>query len=216
MKNPGGLGGWWELHVLPRAIGCACGAKPIAKQRAKIVPKAEGVVVDVGFGSGANLPFLDRAKVTRLIAVEPSAAMLDWHRDRRRADLPVEEFVAGGEATGLPDAVADTVLFTYALCTIPDPHAALREAGRILKPQGRILFCEHGLSPDPGVARFQRFIEPAWKRFSGGCHVTRDPLALLGAAGFACAAVDTMHLPGTPRFAGYNAWGVATLRAGAA
>jgi SAM-dependent methyltransferase len=200
---------FWENKVLPGFIGCACGSKPIAKQRAKVVPLATGVVVDMGFGSGTNLPYLDATKVTRVIAVEPSQAMLDHARPARRQDIAVEEVVAGAEATGLPDGIADTVLITFALCTIPDPQAALNEARRLLKPGGKLIFCEHGLAPDAKVAAFQRRIEPLWRPIAGGCHLTRNPLAMLDAAHFVCERSDAMYLPGTPHFAGYNTWGVA-------
>ncbi|GBF58117.1 ubiquinone/menaquinone biosynthesis C-methyltransferase UbiE [Candidatus Phycosocius bacilliformis] len=199
--------GFYDRFILPRLIGCACGAKPIAKQRAKIVPQARGVVIDMGFGSGSNLAFLDASRVSKVIAVEPSKAMLDWQRDQRRSDIIVEEVVAGAEATGLPDACADTILFTYALCTIPDAPAALAEAHRLLKPDGQILFCEHGRAPDIKTARTQTFIEPVWKAIAGGCHLTRNTQGMLEAGGFVCEEVQTMYLPGTPRFAGYNVWG---------
>jgi len=201
----------WDRFVLPRLIGLACGSKPIARQRAKIIPQARGLVVEFGFGSGTNLPFYDAGAVSRIIAVEPSREMLAVGRRERRTDIPVEEIVAGAEATGLPDAVADTVVIAYALCTIPDPAAALAEARRILKPDGRLLFVEHGLAPDRDVARTQRRIEPVWRRIAGGCRLCRDPVALIGDAGFVCEAVDTMYLPRTPRFAGYNSWGSARL-----
>lgn len=204
------LFGLYERFVLPRLIGCACGAKPIARQRAKLIPQASGVVVDMGFGSGTNLPFFDASKVKKVIAVEPSASMLAWKRDERRADIVVEEVVAGAEATGLPDACADTILFTYALCTIPDYAGALAEAKRLLKPDGQILFCEHGLAPDADVASLQRRIEPVWKAIAGGCHLTRNTQTMLEASGFVCAEVNDMYLPNTPRFAGYNVWGRAT------
>ena len=204
------LFGLYERFVLPRFIGCACGAKPIAKQRAKLVPRAYGVVVDMGFGSGTNLPFLDASKVEKVIAVEPSASMLAWKREDWRTDIVVEEVVAGAEATGLPDACADTILFTYALCTIPDFAGALAEAKRLLKPGGQILFCEHGLAPDGDVARLQKRIEPVWKAIAGGCHLTRNTQTMLEQGGFLCAEVNDMYLPNTPRFAGYNVWGRAT------
>jgi SAM-dependent methyltransferase len=203
--------GLYERYVLPRLIGCACGTKPIERQRAKIVPLAMGVVVDMGFGSGTNLPHYDATKVTKIIAIEPNPAMLARGRETWRTDIEIDAHVAGAEATGLPDACADTVVFTYALCTIPDSAAALAEAARVLKQGGQVLFCEHGAAPDAKVARTQALIEPFWKAIAGGCHLTRDTTAMLASGGFTCTQVDQMYLPGTPRFAGYNVWGIATL-----
>jgi SAM-dependent methyltransferase len=201
--------GFYERFVLPRLIGCACGSKPIERQRAKVVPLAHGVVVDMGFGSGTNLPHYDAAKVTKVIAIEPNPAMLARKRDAWRKDIAVDAHVAGAEATGLPDACADSVVFTFALCTIPDAAGALAEAKRVLKTGGQLLFCEHGLAPDADVAKTQRMIEPFWKRLAGGCHLTRNTQTMLTQGGFTCEQVDHMYLPGTPRFAGYNVWGIA-------
>ena len=201
--------GLYERFVLPRLIGCACGSKPIERQRAKVVPLATGVVVDMGFGSGTNLPHYDAKRVTKIIAIEPNPAMLARKRDAWRSDIAVEAHVAGAEATGLPDACADSVVFTYALCTIPDAAGALAEARRVLKPNGQLLFCEHGLAPDQNVAKTQKSIEPFWKLFAGGCHLTRNTENLLATGGFTCVQVDHMYLPNTPRFAGYNVWGIA-------
>jgi SAM-dependent methyltransferase len=203
--------GLYERYVLPRLIGCACGTKPIERQRAKIVPLARGVVVDMGFGSGTNLPHYDATKVTKIIAIEPNPAMLARGRETWRTDIVIDAHVAGAEATGLPDACADTVVFTYALCTIPDAAGALAEAARVLKQGGQVLFCEHGAAPDAKIARTQALIEPFWKAIAGGCHLTRDTTAMLTSGGFTCTQVDQMYLPGTPRFAGYNVWGIATL-----
>jgi ubiquinone/menaquinone biosynthesis C-methylase UbiE len=201
--------GFYERFVLPRLIGCACGSKPIERQRSKIVPLAYGVVVDMGFGSGTNLPHYDAAKVTKVIAIEPNPAMLARNRDTWRKDIVVEAHVAGAEATGLGDDCADCVVFTFALCTIPDAAGALAEARRLLKPGGQLLFCEHGLAPDAKVVTSQRWIEPIWKVLAGGCHLTRDTEKMLSTSGFRCEQVDHMYLPGTPRFAGYNVWGIA-------
>jgi SAM-dependent methyltransferase len=203
------IGGLYDRFILPRLIGCACGTKPIEKQRAKVVPLASGVVVDMGFGSGTNLAHYDATKVTKFIAIEPNPAMLARKRDAWRTDIPIEAYVAGAEATGLPDALADTIVFTFALCTIPDAIGALAEARRVLKPDGQLLFCEHGLAPDSDVAQSQRRIEPFWKVLAGGCHLTRDTKAMLSSSGFICEQVDHMYLPSTPRFAGYNVWGIA-------
>ena len=202
-------GGLYARFVLPCLIGCACGSKPIERQRAKIVPLATGVVVDMGFGSGTNLPHYDAAKVTKVIAIEPNPAMLARNRAAWRTDIVVEAHVAGAEATHLADACADSVVFTFALCTIPDAAGALAEARRILKPNGQLLFCEHGLAPDKDVARTQRTLEPFWKVLAGGCHLTRDTEVLLAASHFTCEKVDHMYVPNTPRFAGYNVWGIA-------
>ncbi len=201
--------GLYERFILPRLIGCACGSKPIERQRGKIVPLARGVVVDMGFGSGTNLPHYDATKVTKVIAIEPNPAMLARNRDLWRSDIAIEAHVAGAEATGLPDDCADSVVFTFALCTIPDAAGALNEARRILKPGGQVLFCEHGLAPDGDVAKAQRAIEPFWKVLAGGCHLTRDTETMLASSGFTCEQVDHMYLPGTPRFAGFNVWGIA-------
>lgn len=201
--------GLYDKYVLPRLIGCACGTGPIEKQRAKIVPSANGVVVDMGFGSGTNLPYYDAKKVTKVIAIEPNVAMLARNRDKWRSDIIVEPHVVGAQATGLPDHCADTVVFTFSLCTIPDAAGALREARRVLKADGQLLFCEHGLAPDAKVARLQTRIEPLWKLLAGGCHLTRDTEALMKDAKFTCTKVDSLYLPGTPRFAGYNVWGIA-------
>lgn len=200
---------FYETWLLPRLICCACGSRPVARQRARLVPQARGVVVDLGFGSGTNLPHYDAAQVSRVIAVEPDRAMLAYRRDQRRSDIAVEEVVAGAEATGLPDACADTVVVTYALCTIPDPLAALAEARRLLKAGGQLLFCEHGRAPDADVARWQARIEPVWKKLAGGCHLTRDPVELVAAAGFTCETLEQRYLSGTPRFAGWTSRGTA-------
>lgn len=201
--------GVYASWFLPRLIGCACGSRPVERQRARLVPLARGVVVDLGFGSGTNLPHYDADRVTRVIAVEPEPAMLAYRRDQRRGDITVDEVVAGAEATGLPDQCADTVVVTYALCTIPDAPAALAEARRLLKAGGQLLFCEHGRAPDADVARWQTRIEPVWKRLAGGCHLTRDPVALVEAAGFTCQALEQRYLSGTPRFAGWTSRGTA-------
>ena len=202
--------GLYDRFILPPLINAACGAKPIAKQRAKVVPQASGVVLELGFGSGPNLPHYDRSKVSRLYALEPSPGMLA--RARRLvqgSDLPVEILPETAEALSLGDVSVDTVLVTYSLCTIPDPLAALVGARRALKPGGRLLFAEHGRAPDAQVLRTQVRVEPIWKRIAGGCHLTRDIPALIREAGFQFETLESMYLPGTPGWAGFNFWGVA-------
>ncbi|MGB6228675.1 MAG: class I SAM-dependent methyltransferase, partial [Litorimonas sp.] len=139
----------YRTLVLPRLLDAACGVKPIGHQRRKIVPQARGEVVEIGIGSGLNLPYYDPSRVTRVTGVDPDDDL--WARGRERAaacPFPVERIGLSGERLPLEDASADTVVVTYALCTIPDPVAALREMGRVLRPGGEILFTEHGRAPD--------------------------------------------------------------------
>ncbi len=201
---------FYSRYILPAMIDCACGTKPIRYQRRKIVPRAAGIVLELGFGSGLNLPFYDAAKVTRIFALEPEAGMLARARKQARsANIQIDIIPEKAEEISLPSASVDTVLVTYSLCTIPDAAAALRGARRVLKPGGRLLFCEHGRAPDAKVLAMQMRVEPVWKAISGGCHLTRDIPALIEAGGFAIEGVETMYLPSTPRFAGFNYWGAA-------
>lgn len=202
--------GFYDRYILPGLINAACSARPINRQRAKIVPQAEGVVLELGFGSGLNLPFYDATKVQRLIALEPSQGMLAKAREKAgEAKFPVDVLPETAERLSLPDRSVDTVLVTYSLCTIPDPVSALSAARRVLKPGGRLLFCEHGRAPDEGVFRWQRRIEPVWKVIGGGCHLTREIPKLVAASGFGVQTLETMYLPKSPRWAGYNYWGAA-------
>lgn len=202
----------YSRYFLPCLINCACGAKPIRYQRRKIVPKAEGVVLELGFGSGLNLPYYDTSKVSRVYALEPEEGMLARARKiATRAPVPIEILPEKAEELSLPDASVDTVLVTYALCTIPDPAAALAGARRALRPGGKLLFCEHGLAPDPNVQRTQRQIEPIWKAIAGGCHLSRDIPAIIEQAGFRVGPMESMYLPSTPKFAGFNYWGSAAV-----
>lgn len=200
----------YERFILPRLINASCSCSPVAKQRRKIVPLAEGVVLELGFGSGLNLPFYDVAKVKKVYALEPSPGMLSRARKAvRGAPFDVEVLPEKAEALPLGQRSVDTVLVTYSLCTIPDAVAALEGARRALKPGGRLLFCEHGLAPDQGVRRWQKRIEPVWRVIGGGCHLTRDIPGLIRTAGFAVDELETMYLPRTPKWAGYNYWGAA-------
>jgi ubiquinone/menaquinone biosynthesis C-methylase UbiE len=204
---------FYENHILPHIIGAACGVKPIRKQREKVVPAAEGVVLEVGMGAGPNLAFYDSARVSLVYGLEPSEGM------RRKAakaiaasPVPVETLDLPGETVPLEDASVDTVVLTYTLCTIPDWQRAMDEMRRVLKPGGRLLFSEHGLAPDEGVAKWQRRIEPVWKPIAGGCHLTRPIDRLIEAGGFAFDRVETMYLPRSPKFAGFTYWGSARPR----
>ena len=202
---------FYDRHVMPRLIGCACAARPIMRQRAKVVPFAEGRVLELGIGGGLNLAFYDPAKVSAVVGVDPSAEL----RARamaapRPAGLSVEVLGGGAEALPFDDAGFDCVVCTFTLCSVQSPAQVLAEARRVLRPGGRLLFCEHGLAPDAGVARWQRRIEPLWKAIAGGCHLTRPISGAIAAAGFRLDQLQSMYLPKTPRFAGWNEWGAAS------
>ncbi|MCA8901348.1 MAG: class I SAM-dependent methyltransferase [Hyphomonas sp.] len=204
--------GLWDRYVTSNLVSCACASKPIMKQRAKVVPLAEGVVLELGCGAGTNFPYYDPAKVTKIYALEPSDAMLD--KARRAAGAlgygdRIEFLKAGAEAIPLPESSVDTVIITFVLCTIPDWQGALKEVHRVLKPGGKVYFSEHGLAPDEGIAKWQRRIEPVWKPLAGGCHLTRDTRKMFEENGFVLQDAETMYLPSTPKIAGFVAWGAA-------
>jgi SAM-dependent methyltransferase len=200
----------YDRYILPPLIACACGCKPIMRQRAKVVPRARGQVLELGIGLGRNLAFYDPAKVARVTGVDPSEALRRRTLSAPRPDgLEVE--VLDGVAEELPfdPASFDTVVCTFTLCSVRDPGRVLSETRRVLRPGGELLFSEHGLAPDEGVRRWQRRLEPFQKRLGGGCHLTRPVAASIAAAGFTLTSVETMYLPGTPRPMGWCEWGAA-------
>jgi SAM-dependent methyltransferase len=201
---------FYDRHVMPRLIACACASRPIMRQRAKVVPLAEGRVLELGIGGGLNLAFYDPAKVAVVLGVDPSAALRERAEAAPRPE-GVSVDVRDGTAEALPfeDKSFDSIVCTFTLCTVHAPAVALAEARRVLKPGGRLLFCEHGLAPDAGVQRWQRRIEPIWKPLGGGCHLTRPVASGIAAAGFRIETCETMYLPKTPRIFGWNEWGAA-------
>ena len=187
-------------------IDWACGVSLFSRQRQKLIPLAHGRVLEVGLGTGRNLPFYDRQRVSQVVGVDPALSLHPIARRRVLASgLDVELMGLSAERLPASDASFDTVVSTYTLCSIPDPVAALREMRRVLKPGGQLLFSEHGLAPEPGVARWQTRLQPYWKPLAGGCHLDRDIPALLAEAGFACD-VQQHYLWG-PRVLSYHYWG---------
>ena len=202
---------FYEDRVLPHLIDLACSTKPARKQREKIVHLAEGDVLEIGFGSGLNLPYYDRDKVRRIFGLEPSEGM------RRKAQpnvdasgLDVEFIDLPGEEIPLESQSVDTVLVTFTLCSIDDAAAALEGMRRVLKPGGKLLYCEHGAAPDDSVRRWQERLNPGWKRVSGGCNMNRDIPDLIRKGGFRITADERMYVPGA-RILSYNYWGVAKV-----
>jgi ubiquinone/menaquinone biosynthesis C-methylase UbiE len=201
--------GIYREHVLPHLVHFACGLKPIMRQREKVVPLAQGCVLEVGVGSGLNLAYYDARKVSKVIGLDPSPEMTrKAARSARRVPIEVEFVNAPAESIPLASGSVDTALVTYALCTIAETGPALREIGRVLRPGGRLVFCEHGLAPDANVRKWQNRITPVWKRLAGGCHLNRDIPALIEQGGFRILSMETMYLPGW-RPASFNCWGIA-------
>jgi ubiquinone/menaquinone biosynthesis C-methylase UbiE len=188
---------WYTEQVVPRGTDLLLSGRRMHPLRRPTVEQATGVVVELGFGSGPNLE-LYPPEVTRVLAVEPStvARRRAARRVAGRADLEVRFIGLDGAALALPDRSADTVVSTFTLCTIPDVAAALAEAARVLRPGGRLLFLEHGRSPDPRVRRWQERLDPWQQRLAGGCHLTRDAAELVEAAGFELVDLQRFRIPG--------------------
>jgi ubiquinone/menaquinone biosynthesis C-methylase UbiE len=202
--------GFYENRILPIMIDKACAGPPILKQREKVVPAAQGRVLEVGMGSGINLPFYDPSRIEFVWGLEPSEGMRRRAQKRlEAAPFEVKLLDLPGEAIPLDDDSVDTVLLTYTLCTIADFRQALAQMRRVLKPGGKLLFCEHGEAPDESVQKWQRRINPLWKRIAGGCNLNRPIPRCLEEAGFKVENLETLYLPNTPRIAAFNYWGQA-------
>ena len=201
--------GVYGERVLPRILNAACGTKMVEPLRRRVCGGLAGDVVEIGFGSGLNVPFYPQA-VTGVAAIEP--ADLGWKLAGQRlmaTNIPVQRAGLDGQSLPFADDSYDAVLSTWTLCTIPDVAAALHEVRRVLKPGGTLHFLEHGLAPDDRVRRTQRRIEPVWKRVAGGCHLTRPIVDLLTTACFTIKELDVFYEKGAPKCGGADSLGTA-------
>jgi len=202
--------GIYEKYVMPKLVHFSCGLKPTMKQREKVVPLASGRVLEIGIGSGLNIPFYSASKIEHLWGLDPSAEM--WSIARKNAaqhHIDVEFIQSGAESIPLDNNSADTVIMTYTMCTIPEVNSALDEIRRVLKPGGKLIFCEHGLAPDKDVQRWQNRLNPAWKKLGGGCNLNRPIPQLMEQSGFQSSDMQTMYIPGWKPGC-FNYWGTAT------
>lgn len=201
----------YERHVLPYLIDAACGLGDVMKARAKVVPQAYGEVLEIGIGTGLNLALYNPDRVTSITGVDPAAQMQGLAKKRAAAlSIPVE--MASVDLQGIDARTArfDTIVMTFTLCSIAEPISALREMRRVLKPSGRLLFCEHGLAPEQGVQRWQHRLTPVWKSIAGGCHLDRDVPAILDEGGFVLGELTKGYLAGPkPMTFLYSGWAVA-------
>ncbi len=202
----------YEKFVLPKLCDKCCGTKPINYQRKKIVPLAKGVVLEIGVGSGLNIPFYNKNNVEKIIGLDPSEQLNVLAK--KVADdnkIEIDFIISGAEDISLPDDSIDTILITYTLCTIPDVDKSMSEMKRVLKPNGKFIFCEHGIAPDKNIIRWQRRINPIWGVFFGGCNINRNIPKIISEGGFNITNINQMYLPSTPKIVGYNYWGEANI-----
>ena len=203
----------YDKYVLPKFLNCACGSKPVARQRKKVVPLAEGKVLEIGIGSGLNLPFYDKSKIDELWGLDPSEELSEMARKVADSEQMEVNFISSGaEEISLPDDHFDSVLVTYTMCTIPEVIRANGEIRRVLKNGGKMIFCEHGEAPDENIRKWQKRINPIWGKFAGGCNINRKIPSLIEDSGFDIIELEEMYLPSTPKIAGYNYWGYAVAK----
>jgi ubiquinone/menaquinone biosynthesis C-methylase UbiE len=201
--------GFYADRILPHLVDRGCDLPAYEPIRRRVCQGLHGEVVEIGFGSGLNVPFYPQA-VRQVTAIEPAG--LGWRLAASRvaaSTIPIRLSGLDGQALPFPDGSFDTALSSWTLCTIPDVGAALREIRRVLKPEGTLHFAEHGLAPDESVRRWQRRLEPLQKRLVGGCHFTRPIAELITDAGFTIIELDVFYAPSTPRFSGALSLGVA-------
>lgn len=203
--------GLYSEHLLPKMVHCACARKPVMQQRKTLIPMASGVVLEVGVGSGLNLPYYDNLRVKNVIGVDPHAQLLKKAVEACKT-LPLDcELVRSSiEDLVLADKSIDTIVTTYTLCSVSDIEIVFAKFKKILKPEGTLLFSEHGLSPDPTTRQWQNRLNPFWQKIAGGCHLNRHIPTLIEQGGFRIRSLKTGYLCGL-KFACFNYLGSAQL-----
>ena len=205
------IGSLYNRYLVPKILDVCCSTKPIKYQRNKIVPHAKGIVLEIGIGSGLNLPFYNGSIVKKIYGLDPSEELNEIARKNASSTkLDIDFIISGAEEIKLPSNSVDTVLITYTLCTIPEFKSALREIKRVLRNDGIMLFCEHGLAPDKNVKKWQNRINPLWGKLFGGCNINRNIPHIIQDSGLNIKKLEQMYIPSTPKIVAYNFWGVAS------
>jgi SAM-dependent methyltransferase len=204
---------FYNEHIYPWLVSTLGDPKPIQQVRQRVIPLAQGMVLEVGVGPGVNFAYYDPTKVSKIYALEPNPGMVQRaSNQQRQTELDVEFLDLPGERIPLPEASVDTVVSTFTLCTIPGVADAIRGIARVLRPGGKFLFFEHGLSPDVRVRRWQQRTEPLFQWAFEGCHVTRDIPTLIEEGGFRVEQMETGYVARFPKSGSYYFWGVARPR----
>lgn len=202
----------YDKYILPHLLNCSCNTKPFTVQRKKVIPLATGKVLEVGIGSGLNLPFYQKDSIKEIWGLDPSKELLLMAKKKAKAEnMDVQFLNATAESIQLDDNFFDTVVVTYTMCTISNLNQALSEIKRVMKTDGRLIFCEHGASPEPGVFVWQNRLNKVWSKISGGCNINKDIPSIIESSGLVVSQLETMYLPKTPKMLGYNYWGFAVL-----
>lgn len=204
--------GLYDKYILPNAIDWACKQKSSMKQREKVIPLAIGNVLEIGIGSGLNLPFYDKLNVNHLTGIDPSANI--WKKNSvntKNLSFEFDFIKAFSENIPADNNSFDTVVITYTLCSIHDTTKAFDEIRRVLKNNGKLLFCEHGKAPDKEIERWQNIINPFWKKIGGGCNLNRDIPFIIENNGLKIKKIEQMYIPGW-KPASFNYWGIAEIK----
>ena len=201
---------FYEKKILPKVLDLLCGSSPINYQRKKIVPKVSGNVLEIGIGSGLNLPHYNVSNISNITALDPAEELTDIAKKRiSELDLDIDVINCGAEEIPLESKSFDSILVTYTLCSIENLDDSMKEIRRVIKDDGTLFFCEHGIAPDLKTKNWQNRINPIWKRLMGGCNINRDIPEIISNSKLEITDLETMFLPGTPRIAGFNYWGTA-------
>ena len=203
---------FYEKNILPYVLNLSCNSKPIDYQRKKVIPDATGKVLEIGIGPGSNLKHYDNTKVTSILGIDPSKELNQIAKKRaEKNNLNIEFLIESASNLSAESKSIDTVVSTYALCSLPEPEKTLQEIKRVLKDDGIFIFSEHGLSPDRSVSFVQNITDSFYPKIAGGCHTNRHIENLIYDNGFEFIELNNIYLPGTQKFLGYNYWGKAKV-----